>query len=358
MAEGKDPVIRPNGNGTHDRDGSPSARELEQEVDRTRAAMDRTIDAIAGKLTPQQLMMEALGVFREGSSTVATKLVETAREHPVPATIIGLGVAMLLSESRSGGDGAPSRSSVDMLRERGGDVKTVASHGLHRVAGAAASATEGVRESAAETAEALRQKAHDVREQASSVAGHVAERASEVADQVRTRASHVSEQVGERASRVGQSLHESADAVRERAAQVPDQARRHVKDAQLGFWQYMDQRPLAVGAACLAAGLATGLALPETERENRLMGRKRDDLLDEARNMARGVGGEVLEKGKQIARTAVDVAKSEAQRQGLTPAELAQKLQTVTRETEQAVRSEVQSAVPESLRTGTKPTTV
>ena len=55
MAQGKDPVTRENG-------GSRS-HQIEADIDRTRAAMDRTVDAIAGKLTPQQLAFEALGVF-------------------------------------------------------------------------------------------------------------------------------------------------------------------------------------------------------------------------------------------------------------------------------------------------------
>ena len=72
MAQGKDPVS-----------STGRTQEIESDIDRTRAAMDRTFDAIAGKLTPQQLMVEALSVFKAGGSTMAQKLVETAREHPV-----------------------------------------------------------------------------------------------------------------------------------------------------------------------------------------------------------------------------------------------------------------------------------
>jgi len=96
MAQGKDPVTRPNGG------GSDRSHQIEADIDRTRAAMDRTVDAIAGKLTPQQLMFEAMGVFKDGSSALATKVVQTAKEHPIPATIIGIGLGLLFTEkSRS-----------------------------------------------------------------------------------------------------------------------------------------------------------------------------------------------------------------------------------------------------------------
>ena len=111
MAQGKDPVTRPNGG------GSDRSHQIEADIDRTRAAMDRTVDAIAGKLTPQQLMLEAMGVFKDGSSALATKVVQTAREHPVPATIIGIGIGLIFMEKARGestgrplGDGASNRS--------------------------------------------------------------------------------------------------------------------------------------------------------------------------------------------------------------------------------------------------------
>lgn len=281
MAEVKGPVTtaRPNGH------ARPA--DIEGDIDRTRAAMDRTFDALAGKLTPQQLMVEGLGAFKEGSTTIATKLVETAREHPVPATIIGLGIALLISEKSSGGETSST------VRDKADDAKTAASYGLHRAG----------------------------------------ERAGEMTDHLRERVDHV----GERA-------HQVSDRVRGKAAEVPDRARRKVHDAKLGFWQFMDRQPLAVGAAALAAGLAAGLSIPETERENELMGEARDRLMDRAQEKGRAL----KERGQQMARTAAEVARSEAERQGLTPEKVVDKLQSVARRTEAAVKDESSKVVREA----------
>src|SRR5438552_4053188 len=103
MAEGKDVVSRPNGtSGNGHASGSDRPEQIAADIDRTRSSMDRTVDAIMGKLTPSQLMLEAAGVLRTGSSSVLEKVVETAREHPLPATIIAAGIGMLLMERNKG----------------------------------------------------------------------------------------------------------------------------------------------------------------------------------------------------------------------------------------------------------------
>ena len=48
----------------------------------------------------------------------------------------------------------------------------------------------------------------------------------------------------------------------------------------------MEHNPLAVGAVAMAVGAAVGLALPETRREQELMGDARDRVVDNAKSMA------------------------------------------------------------------------
>ena len=185
MAQGKDPVTREN--------GGARSHQIEAEIDRTRAAMDRTVDAIAGKLTPQQLAFEALGVFKDGSSALATKLVQTAREHPVPATIIGIGIGLLLtekskgepgtrSEGRTVGFGAPgSYQGVASEADTGivgrYDVSSpregVAAGALHKVEGAAGA----VKDKAADMKDSVAAGAMHAKEKVGETAGHVREQA-------------------------------------------------------------------------------------------------------------------------------------------------------------------------------------
>ena len=71
---------------------------------------------------------------------------------------------------------------------------------------------------------------------------------------------------------------------------------------------------MAVGVAALALGAAVGLVLPQTERENRLMGEARDSLVEKAR----GVAQETVEKVQAVAGEAQQAVKDEASKQGLT----------------------------------------
>jgi ElaB/YqjD/DUF883 family membrane-anchored ribosome-binding protein len=58
------------------------------------------------------------------------------------------------------------------------------------------------------------------------------------------------------------------------------------------------RNPLAIGAVAATLGIAVGLAIPETERENKLMGETRDALADRAK----GAAQDVVEKAKELTR--------------------------------------------------------
>jgi ElaB/YqjD/DUF883 family membrane-anchored ribosome-binding protein len=81
------------------------------------------------------------------------------------------------------------------------------------------------------------------------------------------------------------------------------------------FQQLLQRNPLAVGAVAAAVGVAVGLALPETERENRLMGDARDTLVEKAQGAAQGA----VEKAKQVAGDAAKEVAGEAVKQVTEP---------------------------------------
>ena len=112
----------------------------------------------------------------------------------------------------------------------------------------------------------------------------------------------------------------------------------------------MEERPLAVGAAAIALGVVAGLMIPSTRKEDELMGETRDRLMERAKE----VGGEALEKGKQVATVAVDTLKEEAERQDLTPEKLAEKVRTVAKEATSTVKEEGKRQVSDLKETVTQ----
>jgi hypothetical protein len=101
-----------------------------------------------------------------------------------------------------------------------------------------------------------------------------------------------------------------------------DQAQYRAQRVEDRFEQTLRSNPLAVGAVALALGSAVGLALPQTQRENQLMGETRETLVDRAQEVA----SETFEKVQRVAtevtaevkETAKETTKEQAREQGLT----------------------------------------
>lgn len=62
--------------------------------------------------------------------------------------------------------------------------------------------------------------------------------------------------------------------------------------------------PLILGVAALALGAIVGALVPETERENRMFGERRDELMNRGRDLAR----EGVDRAKNVASTVADRA--------------------------------------------------
>lgn len=289
MAQGKDQL------GDRPSAGSQQAR---ANIDVTRQAMDRTIEAIEGKLTPGQLLLEGLNLLGKGGTTGANKLVELARDHPVPAAVIGVGVGMMIRdasqkktgygyEGTSGYEGGFPGTSARAYDEGPG----AASRAVHTAKETVASAVEEARDTASQVAHTARETAR-----------------------------------------------ETAASVEERAARFRQRAHVQVRDAKIGFWQTLDEKPLMVGAAAIAVGLVAGLLIPNTERENEMLGDTRDDMLRRAQDKGRVA----FVKGKHVAEAAVETLKTGARAQGLTPSDIAERVRTVGRDTMERAREQAQ----------------
>ena len=123
--------------------------------------------------------------------------------------------------------------------------------------------------------------------------------------------------VGQIADTVGETAGQAKDAVGELAGQAKDTAGDVVGGAQdraerAGGWiqRTLETNPLMGAALAATVGGAVGLALPETRREDQLLGKARDSLMGQAQEVRQ----ETMEKVERVA----EGAKKEAEEQGLT----------------------------------------
>jgi hypothetical protein len=279
--------------------------------------MDETFAALDAKLTPREIGLELWNLFKGGSSTGASKLWRVAREHPMPAAVVGLGLGWLMVES------SRKPAAYDGLDREGGD-----------------SYRRGYGGTGSGVLSAAKDKVHDVAGSARDAFSSAGDKVSDAAGWTKEHASELGHQVAEKASTLGHQ-------VTDRASGLRRQAKTGVRRARVGFWQTMEENPLMVGAATLALGVIAGLAIPSTDKEDELMGETRDRLFDEVKE----AGHQALDKSKHVAEAVADKVKEEARHQGLTPEGVVDKVKTVAREATNTAKEEAkrQNLVPEAL---------
>jgi ElaB/YqjD/DUF883 family membrane-anchored ribosome-binding protein len=318
----------------------PSSRQIQADIDRTRSNMDQTFDAIESKLTPSQLLQEAWGIFKGGSGAGASKAMQIAKQHPLPAAVIGLGLGWLLLDSSRN-----TRSDRRFADDRGDRYDRF---GRSRQSYAGAPDYPGTRDAFREDWQSEGEgKLGAAKDAVKSAAGSAADLASNAKEKVSDFASQAGDKFGDLTDRVKEQASGLTDKVKEQASDLGDRVHEGTRKAKLGFWQLLEERPLVVGAATLAVGLLAGLSIPSTDVEDEFMGETRDQLFDSAKE----TGREMLDKSKHVADAAVDAVKHAAEEQNLSVDSLADKVKTVANQAKEAVKTEAknQNLTPEAL---------
>ena len=251
--------------------------EIEREIEATRERMSQNIDELGDRLSPDNLKRQAknaiTGKARDIAHTAGERTRETGfrmmdfiQENTSLVAAMGLGAVWLIQQrnrSEVSGDRMARFAYTGPERRREG------------LAGRLADRAAGVRDT--------------VREGVSATAGGVSERAGEL-----------THQAGEMAGRARERAGEIGGEVRERARDLGSRARDRGRRARGGLERLVEDSPLAVAAGVAVLGLACGLLVPETEREQRLMGPARDDLVQRAQNTARRVQDAAVEAGEEL----------------------------------------------------------
>jgi len=365
--------------------GSRSAAEIEQEVERTRAGLARTLDELRDRLSPGQVL-DQIAVWAKGSggADFARNLGNQVRDNPLSVLLIGAGIGWMMmgsgiSASRHRAVSAEGRRALpppagegtgeaDTWMREAGPLATRRSGvphaadltGPHRAAGAG-----GAPDSAAEARAAVLGRGGDGGEATGGglgdrVAGAASVAAQSVSDAAESAYHGAKEAVAGAAEAVGSTW----EGMRETAGTAGDRAYRLAQGAREGAGGALDQaggtarrgwswlvqeHPLVFGAIGLAIGAAIGAAMPRTETEDRLMGETRDDLARKlghgARAAAEAVGEQAAEQYGRV-RQALDTAAGEA-RGAVDTEGLRQAGATVTQ-----VAEDITGAVRQALHEG------
>lgn len=313
-----------------------SSAEIQSEIRETRGRMDATLDELGNRLTARSLFTSALDWWDSGNqgSTAARNALKTvyhqAREHPMPALLIGGGLAWLVSETMGGDDkeieeargGRLASRPITRYRERRDPSDS------YEIQQESPGMMAGAREAASDTLEAAREKTA----------------------QLTGKVQQAGEKMHEAGDRIGQQAHEVLDRGKDMAARLKEDVKEGYQTTSAKFEQACEEHPLAVGVAFAALGALAGLAIPRTSKEDELMGEKSDHLMDETKEKA----SELLESGKIVGNRVIEAVKHEAEEQGISGSRLAEAgHQVVQKAKDEAVRA----AEDEGLTQQPTPTT-
>lgn len=248
------------------------------EIERTRADMGETADAIQDKLSPRNLKEQAKEQAKGTAKGAGSTLMETIRENPMPAALTGIGLGWLfVSAGRSS-----SSSSGQEARYRGGREYDY-SPAYGRV-----------------PPDYDHPPRYEERGSSGPSAGQALERAQGRA--------------GETASQAQDRARQAASQAQDRVSQLSSRAQEQARRAGGGFQRMLQENPLAVGALAVGAGAAVGLAVPQTSQEHEAMGEARDSLVETAQEKAQ----DAQQRARRVAEEAQSAAKEEAQNQDLS----------------------------------------
>jgi gas vesicle protein len=262
--------------------GDPEARgrspeEIEREIEATRERMGRDIDELGERLSPNNLKRQAKEAITGKAQDIAHNVGESARqtgfrmmdfiqENTSLVAAMGLGAVWLIQQrnkSEVSGDRMSRFAYTGPDRRREGFVGKLADR--------AGQVGQSVRDSVSSAASAVGERASDLGSQAGELTGRARERAGEF-----------------------------GGGVRQRARDMGYRAKDRSRQARGGVERMAEDNPLAVAAGVAVLGLACGLLVPESEREQRLMGPVRDDLVNRAQETARRVKDVAVEAGQEL----------------------------------------------------------
>lgn len=387
------------------RGGNESTDQIERDLEHTRAHLDATIDALQTKLSPGQMVDQAVAYVREGGGAdFARNLGRKVRDNPLPVTLAAVGLGWLMVA----GDGRRERASSRRWTGRdtyGGDVGTTRMGAMGDYETSRRQMYEEQQRMPYEAAayEDLATKAHDAGAQVQrydsetdeaydervytakgSVVGvtrgvgetlhtfreRVEQAISAAAEKVRHMASSASSGASHAAGRGRSTMGDAYGYARGRARDSYDYGRstassaygygrsamsglsssaagagRRARDLGARSFDYIEDHPLVMGALGLTVGAVLGMLVPPSRYEQEKLRGVREALSERAREALHEAG----DSASRVVGAMVDAGRESASREHLgeniDPREMAHRARESVRSTAHGARTVVEESV-------------
>lgn len=251
--------------------------------------------------------------FRRRSNFVQD-LGDAARENPISAALIGMGILWMFGGSaaamarRAAADNMPDprralSGAADAVLNTGAAIGEGINSATSKITRGASAALDGATRFGREQTDFAAQQARAGRGAAGEMADAVASGARRVQDSASTAL--------EGAARFGR---EQSDSVAQYARSIPEAGGQMVHTLRSNLSELFEAQPLALGVVGLAIGAGIAAAVPPTQMEAEYLGEASDAVKEKAKQFA----SEQTGRASEMAEQALNAASEEARKQGLT----------------------------------------
>ena len=334
---------------------------IEHDLEQTRSRLGGHLNELQNRLSPGQVLDDAVTYFRgnEGAD-FGRNLLESVRSNPLPAALTGIGLAWLMASGPRAR--AAAQASADTNRVRlYNESQASGQGGYGAMALGMRTAEESVTRDPDEAEHVYMARVDDARGQKVGLKREAQETSASFGQRIRDvlasaqqsaagAAQGLSHQVGSAASSIGsaaQGATRSVGDIAQRGGQAAGQAGGNMLAT-------VSDSPVLLGALGLAAGALLGAFLPQSDQEEKALGR----VAGQARDTGRGLAQQAMDSGGHVAQTVLNAGRDSAQAHGLTSVDSAGSLlnaalsgdlagnakqvaQDVLRVSEESVRGEI-----------------
>lgn len=257
--------------------------QLEKEIAEQRAHLGETIEALEQRFSPGQILDQVLNYSKENGSEFSQNLVGTIKNNPVPTLLTAIGIAWMMFGRKDHNEVSYQSSQFYNAGNFGPDYDEPvnASYGVD-----------------ADYDTSLKEAKHNVTDELKSKVG-----------QVKAKAEHAKEQVKDQLKDSLRSARDTGHELQHKVEHAGKELRHQAHKASDNLQQFLKDQPLALGAAGVAIGAILGGLFPASRIEDQLMGQKRDEVLDKAKQASGEITQRVENVGKKVAADAKQEAK-------------------------------------------------
>ena len=272
---------------------------IERDLAKTRARMDHRLDELQVRLSPAQMINDALANFTGGDGAEFTQgVIARIKVNPLPAALAGVGLAWLMtSSSKSPPPAQPYNEPSFAARLQEAEAGAARRHDEDADAHGsrlddARGKVLGIPRNASDTAQSYSQRIKDAMASA-------AQSTRETAGDLSASASGVTAKLSDHAQRGTSTVRQGIDTMA-----------RSTREALSSI----TANPIALAGIAAVVGIVAGAVIPTSSKEEELLG----DTATKVRTAGRDLAQDVVDRGGRVATDTIDAVKDSAQAHGLT----------------------------------------